>query len=67
MNTKYRTWEKVVARAIEYPIGENDEDTPRAAVLRQRHAKIGFYMRIAERSVTWITCFFIVAGVIRHW
>ncbi len=67
MKTKYKTWEKIVARAIEYPIGESDDDTPRTAVLRQKHAKIGFYMRIIERFVTWMTCFFIVAGVIRHW
>lgn len=67
MNIKYKTWEKIVARAIEYPIGVNDADTPRTAVLKQRHAKIGFYMRVVERFVTWMTCFFIVAGVIRHW
>jgi len=67
VNIKYKTWEKIVARAIEYPIGVNDADTPRTAILKQRHAKIGFYMRVVERFVTWMTCFFIVAGVIRHW
>jgi len=63
----YNALEKILARAIDYPIGETDDDTPKTAILRQRDAKIGLYVRLIERSVTWITCFFIVAGVIRHW
>jgi len=64
---EYRTWEKVLARALDYYIGRNDEDEPKTPVLSMKHAKIGLYIRIILQLVNWITCFFICAGVIRHW
>jgi len=63
----YKPWEKVVARALDYVIGRTDEDEPKVPVLTQRQAKIGLYLRIALQFVNWITCFFIIAGIIRHW
>ena len=64
---KYKPWEKVIARSLDYVIGRTDEDEPKVPVLTQRQAKIGLYLRIALQFVNWITCFFIIAGVIRHW
>ena len=39
----YNALEKILARAIDYPIGETDDDTPKTAILRQRDAKIGLW------------------------
>jgi hypothetical protein len=64
---EYKPWEKVIARSLDYVIGRTDEDEPKVPVLTQRQAKIGLYLRIALQFVNWITCFFIIAGVIRHW
>ena len=64
---EYKPWEKVVARSLDYVIGRTDEDEPKIPVLTQRQAKIGLYLRIALQFVNWITCFFIMAGIIRHW
>tara|TARA_S200002703_G_C3719506_1_gene221054 strand:+ start:358 stop:555 length:198 start_codon:yes stop_codon:yes gene_type:complete len=64
---EYKTWEKVVARSLDYVIGRTDDEEPKIPVLTQRQAKIGLYLRIALQFVNWITCFFIIAGIIRHW
>jgi hypothetical protein len=64
---EYKPWEKVIARSLDYVIGRTDEDEPKVPVLTQRQAKIGLYLRIALQFVNWITCFFIIAGIIRHW
>jgi hypothetical protein len=63
----YKNWEKVIARGLGYEIGQTDEDDPKLAVLPQRLAKRGLYVRICLQLVNWVTCFFIVAGVIHHW
>ena len=64
---EYRIWEKVVARALDYYIGRNDEDEPQVPVLTMEHARIGLYLRMLLQFVNWTTCFFIIAGVVRHW
>ena len=64
---EYRTCEKVVARALDYYIGRTDEDEPKVPVLTMQQAKNGLYLRMLLQFVNWITCFFIIAGVIRHW
>tara|TARA_R100001460_G_scaffold48139_3_gene86045 strand:- start:4340 stop:4534 length:195 start_codon:yes stop_codon:yes gene_type:complete len=63
----YTSLEKIIARAIDYPIGETDDDTPKTAILQQKQAKVGLYIKLIEKFVAWATCFFIVAGVLRHW
>ena len=63
----YRIWEKVVARALDYYIGRTDDDEPKVPVLTMRQARIGLYMRMALQLVNWLTCFFIIAGVIHQW
>ncbi len=63
----YSNLEKVIARGLGYEIGETDQDDPKPAVLSQRLAKQGLYIRVVLQLVNWITCFFIIAGVIRHW
>lgn len=67
MIVDYKTWEKVVARSLDYVIGRTDEDEPKVPVLTMRQAKLGLYLRIVLQFVNWITCFFIIAGVLRHW
>ncbi|OUU54218.1 MAG: hypothetical protein CBC12_01610 [Candidatus Puniceispirillum sp. TMED52] len=64
---EYRTWEKVVARALDYYIGRTDEDEPKVPILTMRQARKGLYLRMLLQFVNWITCFFIIAGVLRHW
>ena len=64
---EYKPWEKVIARSLDYVIGRTDEDEPKVPVLTQRQAKIGLYLRIVLQFVNWVTCFFIIAGIIRHW
>lgn len=63
----YRTWEKVMARTLDYVLGRTDDDEPKVPVLTMRQARIGLYMRMILQIVNWFTCFFIIAGVIRHW
>jgi len=63
----YRIWEKVMARALDYYIGRTDEDEPKVPVLTMTQARRGLYIRMVLQLVNWITCFFIIAGVIRHW
>ena len=59
--------EKVVARALDYYIGRTDEDEPKVPILTMRQARKGLYLRMLLQFVNWITCFFIIAGVLRHW
>ena len=64
---KYNKLEKIIARIIDYPIADADEDKPDLPILPVRHAKVALYGRAVDRFVMWLTCFFIIAGVIRHW
>jgi hypothetical protein len=64
---KYTTIEKVIARSLDYYIGRTDEDEPKVPILTMKQARVGLYIRILLQFVNWLTCFFIVAGVIRHW
>ena len=56
-----------MARALDYYIGRNDEDEPKVPVLSMKNARRGLYIRMVLQLVNWATCFFIIAGVIRHW
>ena len=64
---KYNKLEKIIARIIDYPISEEDETKPDLPILTVKQAKLGLYSRAVDRFVMWITCFFIIAGVIHHW
>jgi len=57
----------MLARAIDYEIGEDDFDMPKPAILKQKHAKIGLYIKLAEKLIAFVTCFFIISGVIHQW
>jgi hypothetical protein len=56
-----------MARALDYYIGRTDEDEPKVPILTMQQARRGLYIRMVLQLVNWITCFFIIAGVIRHW
>ena len=64
---KYNNVEKLIARAIDYDIGETDDDMPKTAILTMKYAKIGLYIKLFEKVVAFATCFFIVANAIHHW
>ena len=64
---KYNKLEKIIARIIDYPIADADEDKPDLPILPVKQAKVALYGRAIDRFVMWLTCFFIIAGVIRHW
>ncbi len=63
----YSKTEKIIARGLGYEIGNTDEDDPKPAILPQRLARQGLYIRMLLQFVNWVTCFFIIAGVVRHW
>jgi len=64
---KYNKFEKLVARAIDYDIGETDDDMPKTAILSMKYAKMGLYIKLLEKLVAFATCFFIIANAIHHW
>lgn len=67
MRGELTTWEKILARALDYHIGRNDDDEPKVPVLPMKHSRKGLWMRLALQGVNWMTCFFIIAGIIHHW
>jgi len=63
----YNKLEKIIARAIDYHVGETDDDKPSAAVLPIKAAKIGLYVKLAEKLIGFVTCIFIMSSIVRHW
>ena len=56
---KYNKLEKIIARIIDYPIADADEDKPDLPILPVKQAKVALYGRAIDRFVMWLTCFFI--------
>lgn len=56
-----------MARSLDYYIGRTDNDEPKLPTLTMQQARRGLYIRMVLQLVNWATCFFIIAGVIRHW
>ena len=56
-----------LARTVDHRVGMTDECKPEIPVLPVKYALISFFIRFAIVMVNFVTCGFIIAGVIRHW
>ena len=62
-----RRWIFILSRALDYRIGMNDEDKPDLPILTFPEAVISFAIRLLIILVQFITCFFVIANIVRHW
>lgn len=60
-------WLFILARALDYRIGLKDKDKPDLPILTFQEALVSFTIRLIIVLVQFITCFFVVANIIRHW
>jgi len=63
MNSLERIW----ARTTGHLMGETDEDKPDVPILSLKEARIALVLKTFWVGVHVVTCFFIMANVIRHW
>jgi hypothetical protein len=59
--------ERIWARATGHLMGESDHDRPDVPILTLREARIALFLKTFWITIHVITCFFIIAGVIRQW
>ena len=62
-----KRWLFILARALDYRIGLKDKDKPDLPILTFQEAVVSFTIRLIIVFVQCITCFFVVANIIRHW
>jgi hypothetical protein len=62
-----QTLERIWARATGHLIGNDDHDRPDVPILTIREARIALFLKTFWVIVHVVTCFFIMANVIRHW
>ena len=55
------------SRTVDHRIGKTDEDEPDIPILSLKQANISLVIRTIIVIINVITCFFIIANVIRHW
>lgn len=55
------------ARALDYQIGKTDKDIPQLPVLSLKEAKVALGIKTFLILLETVTCFFVMASVIRHW
>ena len=63
---KSNLW-RIWARATGHLMGETDHDRPDVPLLTLREAQIALMLKTFWVVIHVITCFFIIAGIIRHW
>ena len=61
-----RLW-LIWSRTVDHRIGKTDEDEPDIPILSLKQANISLILRTIIVIINVITCFFIIANVIRHW
>tara|TARA_B100001113_G_C20855669_1_gene511628 strand:+ start:508 stop:702 length:195 start_codon:yes stop_codon:yes gene_type:complete len=61
-----RIW-LIWSRTVDHRIGKTDEDEPDIPILSLKQANISLILRTIIVIINVITCFFIIANVIRHW
>ena len=61
-----RLW-LIWARATGHVMGKTDDDEPSVPVLTLREARIALFLKTFWVVIHVITCFVIIANVIRHW
>lgn len=55
------------ARTLDHRVGRTDNDQPDIPILSLRDAQISLLLRSLIVIVNLITCFFIVANIIKNW
>ena len=55
------------ARTVDHRVGKTDDDEPDIPILTQKEARVSLMLRSFIILLNVITCFFIIANVIRHW
>lgn len=55
------------ARTLDHRVGRTDNDEPDIPILSLRDAQISLLLRSLIIIVNLITCFFIVANIIKNW
>jgi hypothetical protein len=55
------------ARTLDHRVGRTDGDQPDIPILSLKDAQISLILRTIIVVVNIVTCFFIIANVIRHW
>ena len=64
MNKKLRL---ISSRTVAHRIGKTDDDAPDIPILKNKDANISLLIRTVIVIINVVTCFFIIANVIRHW
>jgi hypothetical protein len=62
-----KTIERIWARATGHVMGETDEDHPRVPILTVKEARVALFLKTFWIIIHVVTCFFIMANIIRHW
>ena len=62
-----KSLERIWARATGHLMGSTDSDKPDVPILTLREARIALYLKTFWIVIHVITCFFIMANVVRHW
>lgn len=60
-------WIKVLARAMDHRISPRDEDPPELPTLTVEEAMVSFWIRLTLVVVNLVTCFAVLANIVRHW
>jgi hypothetical protein len=55
------------ARTLDHRVGRTDNDQPDIPILSLRDARISLILRTFIVVLNMVTCFFIIANVLRHW
>ena len=67
MEQMIRSMEKIWARATGHLMGSTDSDKPDVPILTLNEARVALYLKTFWIVIHVVTCFFIIANVIRHW
>ena len=62
-----KSMERIWARATGHLMGNTDEERPDVPILTLREARVALYLKTFWVVIHVITCFFIIANIIRHW
>ena len=62
-----RSMEKIWARATGHLMGSTDSDKPDVPILTLHEARVALYLKTFWIVIHVVTCFFIIANVMRHW
>lgn len=63
----FRKFWLIWARTLDHRVGRTDNDEPDIPILSLRDAQISLLLRSLIVIVNLITCFFIVANIIKNW